>query len=243
MIKRIICVCLSLILLMTMASCKSAKSNTSSPKKHESKVSKTDDSSSNSKYSKDVSPIIRASDYFGVTPDTMHEDFEGFNGTVSLQQCKEYASYIESCGYTENTAVEKKNAERFDFIKSYIGNNDTQFVIITYTSGVGSVGYGESCTFSKSNSQSESNTQSNYTPYYPDVSIKNDTKTRCPICKGTGKVVCSSCKGSGKLYTTEYAPDLGGGGGGSYKVGHTCMNCSGSGKSMCTRCVGCGYIY
>ena len=239
MIKRIIYICLSVILLMTMVSCGSASSDTLIQKDYENESSETNNGGSNLKSEKGVSSIMRASEYLGVTPDTVFDDFDGFNGTVSIQQLERYASYIESCGYTEDTAVEEENAERFDFIKSYIGKDNTQFVNITYMSGIGSIGYGESCIFSQSNS----NTQSDYTSYYPGVPEVNDTKTTCPICNGTGEVVCSSCKGAGKLYTTEYAPDLGGGGGGSHQVEHTCMNCSGDGKSMCTRCTGLGYIY
>ena len=86
----------------------------------------------------------------------------------------------------------------------------------------------------------DSNSASDYN--YSDKGYsKNETKSTCPKCHGTGKVDCTFCNGTGKDSSTHYVfdDDLS-----SYKYERedSCRHCLG-GTQTCTNCHGTGEIW
>ncbi|WP_040196080.1 hypothetical protein [Candidatus Soleaferrea massiliensis] len=62
----------------------------------------------------------------------------------------------------------------------------------------------------------------------------------CGVCGGTGSLgYCVNCSGTGTVKKIEFAPDYGGGGGGTYEVEEPCPLCV-NGEKICYACGGTG---
>ena len=169
---------------------------------------------------------------FGINPDNVqtsqsNDITEIYNGTVSGNQFKQYAEYLKTKGFKEDTAAEKQYKNDFELVYVFNGSVEKNNVVFSYSQGVGVVSYGPKCQFeSGSGSGNSGAVPGNGGNNQPVQPTPNANQKKCSYCLGLG--TCPSCYGSGRVnnpYVTDsknLCEDCRGLG--------TCPKCHGSGK-------------